>query len=236
MIQEFDATDGYTTTTVTLDAGIKFVRPVGSYTFAIDPDSSTYWVSPDKGDTWVSRAPFGTRKLQDIARLASGRWIGFVADGASSRFVYSDDANEPLTWHDSTIDPTATMHIASNGQVACGVSWSGGIRRTEDGLTWDFVAVSRDQRHRDQHGRRRDRRRLPADVRRRHRWLPGPQRRWWADLGHAGFRTDQAAGNGRRHHRAVVRSTVKRSYGGALQRGPRGDMERRRHAVHDQQR
>jgi hypothetical protein len=142
MIQEFDATDGYTTTTVTLDAGIKFVRPVGSYAFAIDPDSSTYWVSPDKGDTWVSRTSFGTRKLQDIARLASGRWIGFVADGASSRFVYSDDANEPLTWHDSTIDPTATMHIASNGQVACGVSWSGGIRRTEDGLAWDLVSVS----------------------------------------------------------------------------------------------
>lgn len=142
LITDLNPAGGYATTTVPLVTMINRFRRFGNIVVAIKYGSLTYYTSADSGATWTARtAPGSGTGLRDVARLNSGRWIAFVADNASSRFLYSDQTGEPTTWINSTATPASSMSIACNGVTAIGMNWNGGVVITTTGTSWDPVAI-----------------------------------------------------------------------------------------------
>jgi hypothetical protein len=142
-----DLTDGMTITSVTVGGApsIKRVRPFGNIVVALNASTGSvddnYWTSADKGATWTERTS-PDNGILDIARLDSGRWVACLSDGASTRFIYSDDEGEPVNWTNATGGFANTGgSIACNGRAAAFLGTAGRISVTTDGATWELKAT-----------------------------------------------------------------------------------------------
>lgn len=129
-------------------------RRVGGVTFLFSPAGTSYQYRVD-GAEWTTVAAPSGGGIFDVCRLNSGRWISYLSNGASSRFIYSDQ-EIPSVWQDGGQYPQAVASYAMgcDGQVALMLATNTRMYRTSDGVNVETLTGSgglypdsRDARH-----------------------------------------------------------------------------------------
>ena len=112
------------------------IRRAGGITFIFSASGDEYRYRVDGETDWNLVSAPGTGAMFDICKINSGRWISYLVDGPSSRFIYSDQ-EIPTTWAMGAEEEQAAAEyaIGCDGEVALMVATNTRMYRTSDGET-----------------------------------------------------------------------------------------------------